>query len=109
MQKPSLSYLDFKYASTTKIFEAEEIKGLTPDQIKQGEDTYRLIVEKLEKGEPLEEGLFSGLLLGGASALIGPSIMRAICKVLGIEENGTLGKLLTSKLVLGAVGYTIGR
>ena len=104
-----LSYIDFKYASTQKIFEAEQIKGLTPEQIKEGENAYNILVEKLSKGEEIDEGLFTGLVSAGASALIGPSIMKAVCRVLGITEDGPLGKLLTSKLVLGAMGYTLGK
>jgi len=103
------TFYDIKYSNSSKIFEAEEIIGLTPEQIKEGEKTYEIILEKLQKGEQIEEGLFTGLLVGGTAALIGPSIMRAICKALGILEDGPLGKLLTSKLVLASVGYTLGK
>jgi hypothetical protein len=34
--------------------------------------------------------------------------MKAICKCLGIDEKGTLGSLLTSKLVLTAMGAQLG-
>ena len=37
-----------------------------------------------------------------------PSIMKSICKVLGISENGTLGSLLTSRVVLAAVCGELG-
>jgi hypothetical protein len=43
-----------------------------------------------------------------AGATIGPSIMKAICKVLGIDEKGTLGSLMTSKVVLSALGSQLG-
>jgi hypothetical protein len=56
----------------------------------------------------MDEGLFSALLGGVAGATIGPAIMKAICRVLGISEQGTLGKLLTSSLVLGAMGTELG-
>jgi len=100
------TYYDLKYLETSKIFESEQIKGLSPDQIEEGERCYNLIVEKLKNHEEIDEGVISGLLGAGASALIGPTIMKSICKVLSIDENGVLGKLLTSKLVLGAIGYT---
>jgi len=56
----------------------------------------------------MDEGLFTALLGGVAGATIGPAIMRAICKVLGISETGLLGKTLTSSLVLGALGTELG-
>jgi len=56
----------------------------------------------------MDEGLFTALLGGVAGSTIGPAIMKAICRVLGISEQGTLGKLLTSSLVLGAMGAELG-
>ena len=56
----------------------------------------------------MDEGLFTALLGGAAGATIGPAIMKAICKILGIDVNGTLGKLLTSSLVMGALGTELG-
>lgn len=103
------TYLDIKYENSSKIFESELIKDLTPDQIQEAEKMYGLLVEKLQKGEPIEEGFFTGILGAGVGALVGPTIMKALCKALGIEENGTLGKLLTSKLVLSAIGYTVAK
>jgi len=100
------TYYDICYQNCSKIFEAEQIKGFTPDQIQEGEKLYKQLLEKLEKNEPIDEGIFGGLVAAGASALIGPAIMKSLCKCLGIEENGTLGKLLTSKLVLASLAYT---
>lgn len=104
-----LTYYDMKYASTSKIFEAEQIKGLTPDQIQEGEKLYNTLVEKLEKGENIDEGLLGAIVGGAAGALVGPAIGKAICRVLGIEENGTLGKLMTSRLVTTALGIALGK
>lgn len=56
----------------------------------------------------MDEGLFTALLGGVAGATIGPAIMKALCKVLGISESGVLGKTLTSSLVLGALGCELG-
>jgi len=101
------TYYDLKNSS--KIFEAEEIRGFTPKQIAEAERTYNVIVEKLQKGEEIDEGLFTGLLGAGVGTLAGPAIGRAICKVLGIEESGSLGKLLTSRLVTAALGYALAK
>lgn len=59
-------------------------------------------------GQALEEGLLGGIVGGIAGATLAPAIMKSICKILGIQENGTLGQLLTSKLVLGAMGAQLG-
>lgn len=103
------TYFDLKYAETSKIFESNQIRGLSPDEIQKGEQLYKLIVEKLENKEQLDEGILGALVGGVAGALIGPAIGKAICKVLGIEENGTLGKLLCSPLVTAALGAHIGK
>jgi len=106
------TFYDLKYESSSKIFEAEKIDGfekLTPDQIQEGEKFYNLLVEKLQKGEEISEGFFTGLLGAGAGALIGPAITKALCSALGIREGGALYNLLTSKLVLGAIGYSLAK
>lgn len=56
----------------------------------------------------MDEGLFTALLGGVAGATIGPAIMKAICKILGISEQGLLGRTLTSSVVLGALGTELG-
>ena len=101
------TYNDLK--KTSMIFESEQIKGLTTEQIREGEKTYALLLEKLEKGENIEEGFFGAVIGGAAGALIGPAIGKAICKALGIDQEGTLGKLLTSRLVTTAIGIALGR
>jgi hypothetical protein len=103
------TYNDLKNMNSSKIFESEDIKGFTPEQVEEAERTYNLLIEKLNKGEEIDEGIFTGLLGAGVGALAGPAIGKAICKVLGIEENGTLGKLLTSRLVTGAIGYALAK
>jgi len=101
------TYSDYK--KTSKIFETYEIKDFTQQQINEAEKIYDEISSKLEKGEDLEEGFLSGLIGGGIGALTGPVIMKAVCKALGIDLNGNLGKLLTSRLVAAAVGYSLGK
>lgn len=109
MKKEFPTYYDIKYANSSKIFESEMVKDLTPDQIQEGEKFYNLLVEKLEKGEPIDEGILGALVGGAAGFLVGPAIGKAICSVLGIKEDGHLGKLLTSRLVTTAMGAVLGK
>lgn len=103
------SYLELKYNKSSRIFEAEEIKDLSEEEIRKTEAAYEILVEKLIKGEPIEEGFFTGLVGGMAGAIAGPAIGKAICSVLGIKEDGPLGKLLTSRLVTTAMGVALGK
>jgi hypothetical protein len=103
------TYLEIKNQPTSKIFESEDIKGLTTKQVAEAEITYEKILDKLVNNEDLDEGFLSGLVGGGIGALAGPAIGKAICKALGIDEKGALGKLLTSRLVTTAIGYALGR
>lgn len=104
-----MSYNDLKLRKQSLIFEHEEIKDFTTAQINEAEDVYKKIVESLLDGKDLDEGFLSGLVGGGIGALAGPAIGRAICKALGIQENGTLGKLVTSRLVTTAIGIALGK
>jgi len=103
------TYLDIKLARTSKIFESEEIMGLSVEQIQEAEKRYYKLLEQIQSKKDIDEGLLSGLVTGATSALIGPLIMKALCNALGINQEGVLGKLLTSKLVLASIGYTIGK
>jgi len=106
--KEILTYLDIKYANSSKIFESELIKDLTPDQIQEAESVYNKLVNKLNTGEEIDEGFFGALIGGAAGLLVGPAVGKAICSVLGIKEDGPLGKLLTSRLVTTAMGVALG-
>lgn len=98
------------------LFEGIDLSQYTPQQIMNSKKLYDYIVEagEIAKKEnlPLEsvidEGLFSALLGSAVSATVGSSIMKAICKCLGVDEKGVLGTLLTSKVVLGAMGAELG-
>lgn len=74
--------------------------------------TYDTIIEKLQEAKennvPLDEGIFGAI--GGAilGASIGPKLGGALCKALGVDIKGTFGTLLTSKLVMGSIGTTMG-
>lgn len=97
-------------SNITETFNLEEFK-LSPEE----KFFYRHLSESLEDpnsnktpGEIIEEGVLGGILGGISGAVIAPSIMKSVCKVLGISENGSLGQLLTSKLVLAAIGAQLG-
>lgn len=98
------------------LFEGIDLSQYTPEQIMESKKVYDYIVEAnniaKQEGIPFEnvmdEGLFGSLIAGSVSATVGQSIMKAICKCLGIDEKGTLGSLLTSKIVLAAMGAELG-
>jgi hypothetical protein len=103
------TYNDLKYSKESAIFESSLTKDLTPEQIREAENTYKILVDKLAKGEPIDEGFWGGLVGGTVGLLAGPAIGKAICTVLGIKEDGPLGKLLTSRLVTTAMGIAVGK
>ena len=84
---------------------------VNPQQVNE-DLTYDTIIQKLneakEAGTPIDEGILGAI--GGAvlGAAIGPKLGAAICKALGVDQKGTFGSLLTSKLVMGAIGTTMG-
>jgi hypothetical protein len=103
------TYYDIKYAQSSKIFEAAEVMGTSPEQLQEAEKAYAILLEKLNNKEEVDEGFLGALAGGAVGALAGPAIGRAICRALGIEENGNLGKLLTSRLVTTAIGISLGK
>ena len=98
------------------LFEGVDLTGATPQQLMNTKKLYNYIIESAEIAKkedvPLEdvldEGIFGALVGGALSATVGQTIMKSICKVLGISESGVLGNLLTSKVVLAALGGTLG-
>ena len=102
--------------ATNELFEGVDLTNVSAKEVQNAKKLFNYIVESAaiaqEEGKSLDdvmdEGLFTALLGGVAGATIGPAIMRAICKVLGISEQGSLGKLMTSSLVLGALGAELG-
>ncbi len=98
------------------LFEGIDLSGYSPKEIMDSKKVYDYIIEANEiakaNNQPLEEvldeGLFSSLIGGAVASTVGQSIMKAICKCLGIDEKGTLGNLLTSRLVLTAMGAQLG-
>lgn len=85
----------------------ENIVNINEEQL-----AYDKIIESLMEAKnnntPIDEGIFKALVGGVASATIGPTIMKGVCKVLGIDERGALGNLMTSRLVLTALGGYLG-
>ena len=72
------------------------------------DDIIQKLTEAKENGTPIDEGIFGAI--GGAilGASIGPKLGGALCRALGVDPKGTFGSLLTSKLVLGSIGATMG-
>ena len=86
---------------------AQENIQITEEQ-KAYDDIIAALLEAKENNTPIEEGLGKALLGGLAGVTVGPAIMKAVCKVLGINEGGALGNLMTSRLVLTAMGGYLG-
>ena len=87
------------------------------DYIKQDQQvteelSYDSVIQKLQEAKenniPIEEGLFGAIVGGLTGATFGPKLGTAICSALGIDPKGTLGSLITSRLVLTAIGAKIG-
>ena len=84
---------------------------VNPQQVNE-DLTYDTIIQKLneakEAGTPIDEGILGAI--GGAvlGAAIGPKLGAALCKALGVDQKGTFGSLLTSKLVMGSIGASMG-
>lgn len=103
-------------ANAKELFEGVDTRNATPEELMNSRKLYNYIIESAaiakEQNVPLDqvmdEGIFSAIALGALGATAGPSIMKAVCKILGISENGTLGNLLTSRVVLAAVCGELG-
>ena len=74
----------------------------------QYDDVITRLNEAKEQGMPIEEGIIGALIGGVAGVTLAPSLMKAVCKVLGVDTKGQFGSLLTSRLVLGAVCAELG-
>ena len=101
---------------TSELFEGINLQGYDYNEIQNCKTLYEYLVDSADRAAflnegmdtTIDEGLLTGLLGGAAGALIGPTIMRAVCRILGVNETGSLGKLLTSPLVTGAIGMELG-
>ncbi len=72
------------------------------------DDMIQKLQEAKEAGKPIDEGLFGAIIGGIAGITIAPSVMKAICKILGIDVKGQFGSLMTSRLVLTALCTEMG-
>ena len=72
------------------------------------DDMIKKLQEAKESGTPIDEGLFGAVIGGIAGVTIAPSIMKAVCKILGIDVKGQFGSLITSRLVLAALCTEMG-
>ena len=87
------------------------IKELAVEPITE-ELTYDNIIQKLQEAKenniPLDEGIFGAIAGAATGAIFGPKVMTAICNALGVDIKGPFGNLLTSRLILTAVGGKLG-
>ena len=81
---------------------------LGSDEIATKLSSVRTLNEAKENNIPLDEGIGKAILGAAAGVTVGPAIMKSVCKVLGISESGALGNLMTSRLVLTALGGYLG-
>ena len=74
--------------------------------------TYDTVIQRLmeakENNIPLDEGIIGALTGGLIGATVGPAVMKAVCKILGVDERGQSGSLLTSRMMTTALGATMG-
>jgi len=90
----------------------ENINSFINDKQITEELTYDDVIQKLQEAKenelPIEEGILGAI--GGAilGASFGPKLSTAICSALGIDPKGTFGSLISSRLVLAAIGAKMG-
>jgi len=72
------------------------------------DDIIQKLQEAKEAGTPIEEGILGAIVGGLTGATFGPKLGQAICSALGIDPKGALGSLITSRLILTAIGTKIG-
>ena len=77
-----------------------DIVNVNEDLEKQYDNIIERLQEAKMQGRPIDEGILGAI--GGAT--FGPAVMRAVCDALGINQKGALGNLMTSRLVLTAIG-----
>ena len=72
------------------------------------DDMIKKLQEAKESGTPIDEGLLGAVIGGIAGITIAPYVMKAVCKILGIDTKGQFGSLITSRLVLAALCTEMG-
>lgn len=86
---------------------AQETVTLNEEQ-QAYDNLIQILQEAKANNTPIDEGLGKAILGGLAGATVGPMIMKGVCSVLGINENGALGNLMTSRVILTALGGYLG-
>ena len=89
------------------MLKLEKIVAINEEQ-QAYDDIIKALNEAKENNIPLDEGIGKAILGAAAGVTVGPAIMKAVCRVLGISETGALGNLMTSRLVLTALGGYLG-
>lgn len=105
-----------QFKNTFNLLYMKSINDIIKDEkqisINETQQAYSEIIEKLQEAKdnnlPIDEGIFSAVAGLVAGATIGPSIMKGVCKCLGISESGPMGNLMTSRLVLSSLGAYLG-
>lgn len=92
--------------SLEEVANSSEEQVITEDLIY--DDLIKRLQECKEQNIPIDEGFFKAIFGGLGGATIGPPIMKGVCKVLGIDEKGSMGSLMTSRLTLTALGAYLG-
>ena len=64
----------------------------TISESKGYDEVIKLLQEAKEQEVPLDEGIGKALLGAAAGVTVGPTIMKGVCKVLGISESGAFRK-----------------
>ena len=86
---------------------AQETVTLNEEQ-QAYDNLIQILQEAKANNTPIDEGLGKAILGGLAGATVGPMIMKGVCGVLGINENGALGNLMTSRVISTALGGYLG-
>jgi hypothetical protein len=80
--------------------------------INEDAQVYEELIQKLQEAKennvPIDEGILGSIIGGLTGATFGPMIGKAICKALNVDERGTFGSLLTSRLVTTAIAAYVG-
>ena len=108
------TYKDFKnelIKNNIPVEDQEKIQALSEiifESLRNGEiDKIDKLLHDSKKETQINEGLLGAAVGAASAAAIGPAIMKAVCKALGISEGSALYNLLTSKLVLASISWTL--
>lgn len=78
------------------------------EQNKVYDQLITMLSEAKGNNTPIDEGLGKAIIGGLVGISAGPAIMKGVAKVLGIQENGALYNLMTSKLIITALASYLG-